>query len=68
MPMLQLNISVEKGCEGKLGKLLEAQDNVSNLRVGGESRKIVNVDVLGKINRHYKKLYSLYLENCSFSN
>ena len=38
MPKLQLNISVEKGCEDKLEILLKTQDTmISNLRVVGES-------------------------------
>ncbi len=41
---------------------------VSNLRVVGENRKKVNVDVCGEINGHYETLYSLYLEYCTFSN
>ncbi len=65
MPKLQLNISVEKGCEDKLEILLKTQDTmISNLRVEGD----VDADVLGQINTSYKTLYSLYLEDCRFSN
>ena len=65
MPKLQLNISVEKGCEDKLEILLKTQDTmISNLRVNER----VNADVLGQINRRYKTLYSLYLYECRFSN
>ncbi len=65
MPKLQLNISVEKGCEDKLEILLKTQDTmISNLRVNER----VNADVLGQINRRYKTLYSLYLWMCRFSN
>ena len=65
MPKLQLNISVEEGCEEKLEILLKTQDTmITNLRV--ESG--VDADVLGKINTSYKTLYSLYLRDCRFSN
>ena len=64
MPKLQLNISVEKGCEEKLEILLKTQDTmISNLKVHD-----VDADVLGQINRCYETLYSLYLEACRFSN
>ncbi len=37
MPKLQLNISVEEGCEEKLEILLKTQDTmIRNLRVEGE--------------------------------
>ena len=65
MPKLQLNISVEEGCEEKLEILLKTQDTmITNLRVTGN----VDADVLGQINRRYKTLYSLYLRLCRFSN
>ena len=65
MPKLQLNISVEEGCEEKLEILLKTHDTmITNLRVTGK----VDADVLGQINRRYKTLYSLYLSGCWFSN
>ena len=65
MPKLQLNISVEEGCEEKLEILLKTQDTmITNLRVD----EYVDADVLGQINTSYKTLYSLYLEECRFSN
>ena len=57
MPKLQLNISVEKGCEDKLEILLKTQDTmISNLRV----ERDVDADGLGQINTSYKTLYRLF--------
>jgi hypothetical protein len=60
----RLNISAEEGCERKLRKLLESQNEISNLRVDGCD----DVDVLGEVNGRYETLYSLYLRVCNFSN
>jgi hypothetical protein len=66
MSKLQLNISVEEGCEEKLEILLKTQDTmITNLRVVAYK---LDADVLGQINRRYKTLYSLYLRWCRFSN
>ncbi len=59
----RLNISAEEGAEEKLGKLLGKQQMISQLRVYG-----CEVDMLSEIDAQYEMLYSLRLQECTFSN
>ena len=51
-----VNISAEKGCEGKLRKVLREEPMVSGLRIN-ECDK----DILAEVNGNYEMLYSLML-------